>query len=102
MASWAHLERVLVVPLSSPPAFIGRPSDSSNSVDGFSLVFWLFVFRFGHLEVLRCLSYFKWSRGVKLIVTGATSAFKGPNVILGLCKCNYSLTKGKELGAAAR
>ena len=24
-------------------------------------------------------------------------AFKGPNVILGLCKCNYSLTRGKEL-----
>ena len=29
-------------------------------------------------------------------------AFKGPNVILGLHKCNYSLTRGKELGAAAR
>ena len=28
-------------------------------------------------------------------------AFKGPNVILGLFKCNYSLTRGKELGAAA-
>ena len=27
-------------------------------------------------------------------------AFKGPNVILGLCKCNYSLTRGKELGVA--
>ena len=25
-------------------------------------------------------------------------AFKGPNVILGLHKCNYSLTRGKELG----
>ena len=24
-------------------------------------------------------------------------AFKGPNVILGLYKCNYSLTRGKEL-----
>ena len=24
-------------------------------------------------------------------------AFKGLNVILGLCKCNYSLTRGKEL-----
>ena len=23
-------------------------------------------------------------------------AFKGPNVILGLYKCNYSLTRGKE------
>ena len=29
-------------------------------------------------------------------------AFKGPNVMLGLYKCNYSLTRGKELGAAAR
>ena len=29
-------------------------------------------------------------------------AFKGPNVILGLCKCNYSLTVKRELGAAAR
>ena len=28
-------------------------------------------------------------------------AFKGQNVILGLYKCNYSLTRGKELGAAA-
>ena len=28
-------------------------------------------------------------------------AFKGLNVISGLCKCNCSLTRGKELGAAA-
>ena len=28
-------------------------------------------------------------------------AFKRPNVILGLYKCNYSFTRGKELGAAA-
>ena len=40
--------------------------------------------------------------GVKLIFMGGghislTVAFKGPNVILGLCKCNHSLTKGKEL-----
>ena len=45
-------------------------------------------------------------RGVKLIFTGGhislVVAFKGPNVILGLYKCNYSLTRGKELGAAAR
>ena len=27
-------------------------------------------------------------------------AFKGPNVILGLYKWNYSLTRGKELSAA--
>ena len=27
-------------------------------------------------------------------------AFKGPNVILGLYKCNYALTRGKELGTA--
>ena len=27
-------------------------------------------------------------------------AFKGLNVILGLYKCNYSLTSGKELGTA--
>ena len=41
---------------------------------------------------------------VKLILTGAhvslTVAFKGPNEILELYKCNYSLTRGKELGAA--
>ena len=30
-----------------------------------------------------------------------TVAFKGPNVTLGLYTCNYSLTRGKELGAAA-
>ena len=29
-------------------------------------------------------------------------AFKGPNVILGLYKCNYSLTVKWELGAATR
>ena len=44
-------------------------------------------------------------RGVRLISTGGhiglVVAFKGPNVILGLYKCNYSLTRGKELGAAA-
>ena len=36
-----------------------------------------------------------YSRVVKLIFTGGhislTVAFKGPNVILGLYKCNYSL-----------
>ena len=30
-----------------------------------------------------------------------SKATKGPNVISGLHKCNYSLTRGKELGAAA-
>ena len=43
-------------------------------------------------------------RGVKLIFTrghiSLVVAFKGMNVILGLCKCNYSLTRGKELSAA--
>ena len=44
-------------------------------------------------------------RGVKLIFTGShislAVAFKGLNVILGLYKRNYSLTRGKELSAAA-
>ena len=44
-------------------------------------------------------------RGVKLIFTRGhisfTVAFKGTNVILGLYKCNCSLTRGKEFGAAA-
>ena len=39
--------------------------------------------------------------GVKLIFNGGhisfEVAFKGLNVILGLYKCNYSLTRGKEL-----
>ena len=43
--------------------------------------------------------------GVKLIFTwghiSLTVALKGLNVILGLYKCNYSLTRGKELGTAA-
>ena len=43
-------------------------------------------------------------RGVKIIFTGDhisfTVAFKGPNVTLGLYNCNYSLTRGKELGTA--
>ena len=45
------------------------------------------------------------NRGVTFMFTGGhlslTVAFKGPNVILGLCKCNYSLTVKQELGAAA-
>ena len=47
-----------------------------------------------------------YARGVKLIVTrghiSLSVVFKGPNAILGLYKCNYSLTRGKELGAATR
>ena len=39
---------------------------------------------------------FSWGGHISLVV-----AFKGPNVIFGLCKCNYSLTRGKELSAAA-
>ena len=52
---------------------------------------------------------FRWvcgrGRGVKLIFTGGhislSIALKGPNVTLGLYKCNYSLTVKRELGAAA-
>ena len=44
------------------------------------------------------------AQGVKLIFNrGHISlmvAFKGPNVILGLYKCNYSVTVKRELGAA--
>ena len=44
-------------------------------------------------------------RGVKLIFIGGhislVVAFKGPNVILGLYKCYYSLTRGKDLGTAS-
>ena len=47
-----------------------------------------------------------YNRDVKLIFTrghiSLTVAFKGPNVILGLYKCNYSLTGKQELGAVAR
>ena len=53
-----------------------------------------------------CISPSTHSRGVRVIFTeghiSLAVAFKGPNVILGLYKCNYSLTRGKELGAAAR
>ena len=45
-------------------------------------------------------------RGVKLIFIGGhislMVAFQGLKVILRLYQCNYSLTRGKELGAAAR
>ena len=48
---------------------------------------------------------FAYGRGVKLIFArghiSLTVAFKGPHVMLGLYTCNYSLTRGKELGAAA-
>ena len=44
--------------------------------------------------------------GVKLIFTGGyislVVAFKGPSVILGLYKCDYSLAVKQELGAVAR
>ena len=46
-----------------------------------------------------------YHRGVKLTFTrghiSLAAAFKGPDVTSGLYKCNYSLTRGKELGAAA-
>ena len=46
-----------------------------------------------------------YTMGLKLIFTGGhislVVAFKGPNVLLGLYKCNYSLTVKQELGAAA-
>ena len=45
-------------------------------------------------------------QGDKLILTGGhislAVAFKGPNGILGLYKCNYCLTRDKELSAAIR
>ena len=51
------------------------------------------------------LSVTFYYRGVKLIFTrghiSLSVAFKGLNIILGLYKCNCSLTRGKELGAAA-
>ena len=54
----------------------------------------------------KCIKVILYVRGVEVIFTGGhislTVAFKGPNVTLGLCKCNYSLTRGKELSAAAR
>ena len=44
-------------------------------------------------------------RGIKLIFNGDHISlevdFKGPNVILGLYKCNYSLTVKREFGTAA-
>ena len=50
-------------------------------------------------------SLIQYTRDIKLIFTGGhitlMAAFKGPNVILGLYKCNYSSTRGKELGTAA-
>ena len=46
------------------------------------------------------------NRGVKLIFTKShvslAVTFKEPNIILGLYKCNYSLTVKRELSAATR
>ena len=57
------------------------------------------------IRVRANISNFTLYQGVKLIFTGGhislAVAFKGPNVILGLYKCNYSLTVKRELGAAA-
>ena len=59
----------------------------------------------GQSEELRCY-HNVISRGDKLIFTGGhiclAVAFKGPNVILGLYKCNYSLTVKRELSTATR
>ena len=41
-----------------------------------------------------CQTHFHWGH------ISLTVAFKGPNVILGLYKCNYSLTVKQELGTA--
>ena len=58
----------------------------------------------GEMVCIYKLSPFDHGQGVKLIFTGGhitlVVAFKGPNVILGLYKWNYSLTRDKELGAA--
>ena len=47
-----------------------------------------------------------YNSSVELIFTrghiSLVVAFQGPNVILGLYECNYSLTVKQELGAAAR
>ena len=59
----------------------------------------------GQFSWLEHCSNIPHNRGVQLIFIGGHSlmvAFKGPNVILGLYKCNHSLTRDKELGTAAR
>ena len=57
-------------------------------------------------SMLEMLRFFIQTRGVKLIFTGShislTVAFEGTNVILGLCKCNYSLIVKQELSPATR
>ena len=57
------------------------------------------------LEVAITLSITAQNCGVNLIFTrghiSLAVAFKGPDAILGLYKCNYFLTRGEELGAAA-
>ena len=55
----------------------------------------------------KCLTYDKlYIGGVKFIFMRGhisfTFAFEGPNVILGLSKCNYSLIVKRELSTAAR
>ena len=61
--------------------------------------------RMGSAGSQALLSSFLQSRGVKLIFTrghiSLAVAFKGPNVILGLYTCNYSLAVKGELGTAA-
>ena len=53
------------------------------------------LFHLVHMLEQACHIHFHWGR-ISLVV-----AFKGLNVILGLYKCNYSLTRGKKLGTAA-
>ena len=60
---------------------------------------------------MKCLLWFK--KTISIVDQGCQThlrrgplslkvAFKGPNVIFRLYKCNYSLIRGKELRAAAR
>ena len=68
-----------------------RSKSSVNPIKGFMLV---------------CFKKTTYTRGAKLVFTRGhiclAVAFKGPNGILGLYKCNYSLTRVKELGAAGQ
>ena len=48
-----------------------------------------------HPLELECQTHFHWGH-ISLAV-----AFKGPNIMLGLYNCNYSLTVKPELGATA-
>ena len=89
--------------------FVSNKNYTTYSKNKYNFIFnYAYLFGVFHNRCIRsCISLYMFNldQGCQTHFMGGhislTVAFKGPNVILGLYKCNYSLSRGKELGAAA-